>query len=99
MSESDTSKSTASTNVNTNANVTLNNPVVRVTMPVSAVNNLAGAASAAAGTGAALKAMLHIPGSPGTKAIAGAATMLAVQGVSYVIFKVLNSQRRQMSNT
>ena len=99
ISESDTSKSTASTNVNTNANVTLNNPVVRVTMPLSAVNNLAGAASVAAGASAALKAMLHIPGSPGTKAIAGAATMLAVQGVSYGMSKVFNSQSSQSSNT
>lgn len=106
MSDSNTSSGTSTststaptTNVNADANVTLNNPVVKVSMPASAVNNLAGAASAAAGASAALKAMQHIPGSPGTKAIAGAATMLAVQGVSYGMSKVFNSQSSQSSNT
>ena len=60
--------------------------------------NLAGAASAAAGAGAAIKAMQHIPGGPGVKALAGGATMLTVQAVSYGMAKVFNSNQSNNIN-
>jgi hypothetical protein len=100
MSDNNTNTSTPSTtNVNTDAKVTLNQPSFSINVPVSAVNNLAGAASAAAGAGAAIKAMQHMPGGPGVKAVAGGATMLGVQAVSYGMSKIFNSKSSNTNNT
>lgn len=78
-------------NISTEANVNINNPGISVSIPLAGVNNLAAAASVAGGGGLALKAMQQMPGGPGVKAIAGAATMLGSQALTIGMSKILNN--------
>lgn len=90
-----TSSNTGKVNINSDTKVVLNHPTAKVELPASSVNNLAGALSSAAGAGAAIKAMQHMPGGPGAKALAGGATMLAVQAASYGMSKVFNHESKK----
>jgi hypothetical protein len=78
-------------NVNADATINLNHPRLNVSVPVSALNNAVGAASAAGGMGVALKVAQQIPGSPGVKLAAGAAAFLTTQATAVGMSKILNS--------
>jgi len=78
-------------NINTNATVNTNHPNISVNLPVSNLNNLAGAVNIAVCVGLALKFMLQVPGGPGFKALAGGATILGSQALTIGMSKLLNS--------
>ena len=88
-----------SNNVNADATINLNHPNLNVSIPASSLNNLAAAASVAGGGGLALKVMQQVPGGPGTKAVAGAATMLGAQALTVGMSKILNSNNSSNNKT
>lgn len=84
--------------VNTDANININHPQFKISIPASAVNNIASAVSVSAGAATALRAMQHMPGSPGVKAAAGVATLVTTQALTAGMSKVLNATSNQSSN-
>nr|AYE93239.1 hypothetical protein C0995_000119 [Termitomyces sp.] len=62
-------------------------------IPLEGINKLAASVSSAAGAGAAIQAMRHMPGSPVTKAIAGGTALVTTQAISYGMSKAFNSSK------
>jgi hypothetical protein len=60
--------------INANGTLNVNNPNFNVSVPASSLNNLAAAASVSGGGALALKVAQQVPGGPGVKIVAGAAT-------------------------
>jgi hypothetical protein len=85
--------------VNADATVNINHPKINVSVPASALNNLAAAASVAGGGGLALKVMQQVPGGPGIKVVAGAATMVTAQALTIGLGKILNQENSTNNNT
>jgi hypothetical protein len=88
----------ATGNIN-DGTVNVNSPYFNLSVDKNSFNNLAAAASVTGGASLALKAMQQMPGSPATKAIAGAGTMLAVQAGTAIMSKILNNENVDKTNT
>ena len=77
--------------INANGTVNVNNPNFNISVPASSLNNFAAAASVSGGGALALKVAQQIPGGPGVKAVAGAATWVATQAATAGMSKILNA--------
>jgi len=82
------------------ATVNLNTPRFNISMSLKreGVNNLAAAASSAGGAGIGLKVAKYVGGPPMLKLGAGLGTMLAVQGTSTIMSKILNANNKEDGN-
>lgn len=84
--------------VKADGTVNINHPNFNVSIPTSSLNNVAAGLSVAGGT-IALKVAQQIPGGPGVKVAAGAATWLASQALTVGKAKILNSNNSSNNNT
>lgn len=94
MSESGVNNNT----VKADGTVNITQPNLSVNIPSSSLNNLAAAASLAGGGTLALKVAQQIPGGPGVKVAAGAATWLTSQALTVGVGKLLNSNNSNNNN-
>lgn len=85
--------------VKADGTVNINHPNFNVSIPTSSLNNAAAGISVAAGGTIALKVALQMPGGPGVKLAAGAATGLASQALTVGTAKILNSNNSSNNNT
>ena len=92
-SESDNNSHTGGTNrsYSNEATINIKNPDVSVSLPLTGINNIAAVSSVVGGGVLAIKVMQQIPGGPGVKAAAGAATMLGSQALTLGMSKILNN--------
>ena len=77
--------------INANGTINVNNTNFNVSIPASSLNNFAAAASVSGGGALALKVAQQVPGGPGVKAVAGAATWLATQAATAGMSQILNA--------
>ena len=85
--------------INANGTVNVNNPNFNVSVPASSLNNFAAAASVSGGGALALKVAQQVPGDPGVKIAAGAATWVAAQSATVGMAKILNANDPNANTT
>ncbi len=85
--------------INANGTVNVNNPNINISIPASSLNNFAAAASVSGGGALALKVAQQSPGGPGVKAVAGAATWVAIQAATAGMAQILNANNSSGSNS
>lgn len=82
-----------------NNQIIIQSPAITVTVSDAAANKIVAALSSSGGAVAAVKALTHIQGPPTVKVLVGLGTMATVQGATYGMSKLLESNNNKTDSS